>query len=142
MNNKEAIANLNQIYGMVSTDIQRSLDVAFKCMEERPQGKWEHDKLFGECAYVCSFCHTIWTSSKIQNMHYCPTCGAYMNCEEQENSQKESNNVSWDKSSSEQEESEKSNNTTFNGIYDLNDGIADPTYINEFVDCSDLGIYP
>lgn len=46
--------------------------------EENPQGKWEHDKLFGDCAYVCSFCHTIWMSSEIQNMHYCPTCGASM----------------------------------------------------------------
>lgn len=46
--------------------------------EERKHGKWEHDKLFGECAYVCSFCHTIWTSSEIENMHYCPTCGAEM----------------------------------------------------------------
>ena len=44
----------------------------------RKIGEWEHDKLFGECAYVCSFCHTIWTSSEIQNMHYCPTCGAKM----------------------------------------------------------------
>ena len=44
----------------------------------RPKGEWEHDKLFGECAYVCSFCHTIWMSSEIQNMHYCPTCGADM----------------------------------------------------------------
>ena len=59
--------------------------VAGKCPIEdggncplRPQGEWEHDKLFGECAYVCSFCHTIWTSSEIQNMHYCPTCGADM----------------------------------------------------------------
>ena len=34
---KEAIANLNHIYGMVSPDIQRSLDVAIKALE-RPQG--------------------------------------------------------------------------------------------------------
>ena len=52
-------------------------------IEERKHGKWEHDKLFGECAYVCSFCHTIWTSSEIQNMHYCPTCGAEMKGEEE-----------------------------------------------------------
>ena len=43
--------------------------------------KWESDKLFGECAYVCTFCHTIWTSSEIDNMHYCPTCGAKMDGE-------------------------------------------------------------
>lgn len=38
MNNKEAIANLNHIYGMVAPDIQKSLDVAFKAMEK--QGDW------------------------------------------------------------------------------------------------------
>ncbi len=53
-------------------------------MEERKHGEWEHDKLFGDCAYVCSFCHTIWTSSEIQNMHYCPTCGADMRGAENE----------------------------------------------------------
>ena len=40
MNNitpKEAIINLNHIYGMVSPDIQRSLDVAIKALE-RPSG--------------------------------------------------------------------------------------------------------
>ena len=34
---KEAIANLNHLYGMVAPDIQRSLDVAIKALE-RPQG--------------------------------------------------------------------------------------------------------
>jgi len=38
MTNKEAIANLNHIYGMVAPDIQRSLDVAFKAMEK--QNDW------------------------------------------------------------------------------------------------------
>ena len=52
-------------------------------LEERPQGEWEYDKLFGDCAYVCSFCHTIWMSSEIQNMHYCPTCGADMRGKEE-----------------------------------------------------------
>lgn len=41
MTNSEAIANLNHIYGVVSPDIQRSLDVAFKAIEERQTG--------GEC---------------------------------------------------------------------------------------------
>lgn len=39
MNNitpKEAIANLNHIYGMVAPDIQRSLDVAIKVLENQP----------------------------------------------------------------------------------------------------------
>lgn len=34
---KEAIANLNHLYGMVAPDIQRSLDVAIKALE-RPTG--------------------------------------------------------------------------------------------------------
>ena len=34
MTNKEAIANLNHIYGIVSSDIQRSLDLAIKALEE------------------------------------------------------------------------------------------------------------
>ncbi len=40
MTNSEAISNLNHIYGIVSPDIQRSLDVAIEALEERPQDKW------------------------------------------------------------------------------------------------------
>lgn len=40
MTNKEAIANLNHIYGIVSPDIQRSFDLAIEALEERSQGKW------------------------------------------------------------------------------------------------------
>lgn len=39
MTNQEAIANLNHIYGFLSPNIQRSLDVAFKAME-RQKGEW------------------------------------------------------------------------------------------------------
>ena len=35
---KEAIANLNHIYGFVAPDIQRSLDMAIKALEEREGG--------------------------------------------------------------------------------------------------------
>ena len=49
-------------------------------------GKWEIDesiqKAFGDDAYVCTVCSTIWNSSNIKNMHYCPTCGAKMEGEE------------------------------------------------------------
>lgn len=38
MTDKEALYNLNHIYGIVSPDIQRSLDVAIKYIEERMQG--------------------------------------------------------------------------------------------------------
>lgn len=33
----EAIANLNHIYGMVAPDIQRSLDLAIKALEEKEE---------------------------------------------------------------------------------------------------------
>lgn len=33
--NQEAIANLNHIYGMVAPDIQRSIDIAIKALEEK-----------------------------------------------------------------------------------------------------------
>ena len=46
MTNKEAIANLNHIYGFVSSDIQRSLDLAIKALEERPQGELKEYKPF------------------------------------------------------------------------------------------------
>ena len=53
MTNKEAIANLNHIYGIVSSDIQRSLDLAIKALEERPQGdlisRSEAEKLGATC---------------------------------------------------------------------------------------------
>lgn len=59
MTNSEAISNLNHIYGIVSPDIQRSLDVAFKALEEKPQGdlisrselKKVMDKLFESGGY-------------------------------------------------------------------------------------------
>lgn len=35
MTNKEAIWNLEHIYGFVSSDIQRSLDLAIKALEEK-----------------------------------------------------------------------------------------------------------
>jgi len=34
MTNKAAISNLNQIYGIVSSEIQQSLDLAIKALEE------------------------------------------------------------------------------------------------------------
>ena len=37
-------------------------------------GIWESAPEYGEASYVCSKCFTIWTSSRIENMHFCPTC--------------------------------------------------------------------
>lgn len=50
---KEAIANLNHLYGMVSPDMQRSLDVAIKALE-RPQGDWRDNliEVFRQSAEV------------------------------------------------------------------------------------------
>ena len=45
MTNKEAIANLNHIYGIVSSDIQRSLDLAIKALEEYPTDKEIQDDM-------------------------------------------------------------------------------------------------
>lgn len=44
--------------------------------------KWIKDKAFGEDAYVCSYCQTIWKTGQIKNMDFCPTCGADMRGEE------------------------------------------------------------
>lgn len=71
MTNKEAISNLNHIYGIVSPDIQRSLDLAIKALEERPQGKWIYDYKTCKCS-VCNF------TTVIDTYNYCPNCGADM----------------------------------------------------------------
>lgn len=44
----------------------------------RKKGTWEKDELFGEDAYVCTYCETIWKTGQIKNMHFCPTCGSDM----------------------------------------------------------------
>lgn len=45
MTNKEAISNLKHIYGIVSPDIQRSLDLAIKALEEHPTDKEIQDDM-------------------------------------------------------------------------------------------------
>jgi tRNA(Ile2) C34 agmatinyltransferase TiaS len=45
MTNKEAISNLERIYGVVSPDIQISLDIAIKALEEKV------DPHYDECDY-------------------------------------------------------------------------------------------
>lgn len=40
MTDSEAISNLNHIYGILSSDIQRSLDLAIKALEEKTQNEW------------------------------------------------------------------------------------------------------
>lgn len=82
MTNKEAIANLNHIYGVVSPDIQRSIDVAIKALE-RPQGEWKTFEGYdGDEYYECSNCGEPWFleagTPKDNNMNFCPNCGADM----------------------------------------------------------------
>ena len=78
MTNKEAIANLNHlIYGIVSPDIQRSLDLAIKALEERPQGEWVENLDRLGLSYICPFCgHEI--TGILQDLNYCCKCGADM----------------------------------------------------------------
>lgn len=76
MTKKEAISNLNQIYGFVSSDIQQSLDLAIKALEERPQGEWI-DQDFDDLKisdYRCNQCGHY--QDDITN--FCPNCGAKM----------------------------------------------------------------
>jgi len=76
MTNKEAISNLNHIYGFVSPDIQRSLDLAIKALEERQQGEWI-DQDFDDLKisdYRCNQCGHY--QDDITN--FCPECGADM----------------------------------------------------------------
>lgn len=85
---KEAIENLNHIYGMVAPDIQRSLDVAIKALE-RPQetSEWVNDSdnipiclKCGEIALQRIFVkmpHLIQDVRMVRS-NYCPNCGAKM----------------------------------------------------------------
>lgn len=86
--NSEAIANLNHIYGMVSPNIQRSLDVAFKALEEKPQGEgfWVKEENESYCfdpqtgdlvlrvRYHCSECN----GSGDNKDKFCKHCGIKM----------------------------------------------------------------
>lgn len=73
MTNSEAISNLNHIYGIVSPDIQRSLDVAIEALKERPQGEWINTSPY-DIKGTCSLC--CYLSNKYYN--FCPNCGADM----------------------------------------------------------------
>ena len=82
---KEAIANLNHLYGMVAPDIQRSLDVAIKALE-RPQGEWINREAVSNTIfpfwerYECNQCHKFNGYS-----NFCPNCGADMRTKESDN---------------------------------------------------------
>ena len=46
----------------------------------RPKGRWEkhHTSRYGAAPYFCSCCFDIWESEQINNMKFCPSCGADM----------------------------------------------------------------
>ena len=85
---KEAIANINHIYGMVAPDIQRSLDVAIKALE-RPQetSEWVNDSdnipICNKCGEVAlqrifvKMPHLIQDVRMVRS-NFCPNCGADM----------------------------------------------------------------
>lgn len=84
LTNKEAIANLNHIYGIVSPDIQRSLDLAIRALEERKQGEW----IDTASGYKCSVCGEENDYAYDEYKHkftdyFCPNCGADMRSEEE-----------------------------------------------------------
>lgn len=54
MTNSEAIANLNHIYGMVSPDIQRSLDAAIKALEDVERLEEENQSNFVNSQHIIS----------------------------------------------------------------------------------------
>ena len=69
MTNKEAIYNLNHIYGFVSSDIQQSIDLAIKALEDRPQVEWINGREISRTMI----------GSKVEHIEYkdytCPNCG-------------------------------------------------------------------
>ena len=77
MTNKEAISNLNHIYGMVAPDIQRSLDVAIKALE-RPQGEWIYERPNGKTYSDFVFCSVCHKHGGFNKTNFCPNCGASM----------------------------------------------------------------
>lgn len=87
MTDSEVISNLNHIYGFLSPDIQRSLDVAFKALEEKPTGEWEIVDAEGRKIWncVCTNCGhdpqeyiggtENWWLTKLHLPNFCPNCG-------------------------------------------------------------------
>lgn len=73
MTNKEAISNLERIYGIVSPDIQISLDLAVKALEKRPTGEWESlgfvNMKYAWCR--CSNCHKTTKIYKDSSNEFC-----------------------------------------------------------------------
>lgn len=120
MTNNEAIeilkrgAPLNMIYDAEKVgEYHQAVELAIEALESVDKAPTAGERPQGECANC--------NEEEYNKMNW---CGPSL---EQEESQ---------------EESEQPNDETFSAICDHNDGICDPTYITDFIDCSDMGIYP
>lgn len=74
MTNNEAISNLNHIYGIVSPDIQRSLDLALDALRIHPKGIWKHKVIGDKTCVMCNQCYLHFDCES----NFCPNCGAEM----------------------------------------------------------------
>lgn len=87
MNNKEAIEYLKEVQshidlenGGYTQEMYDAIDMAIKALEERPTGKWIH---LGGDDWCCSECGRFvmnegWENPSDVGDCYCPTCGADM----------------------------------------------------------------
>ena len=78
MTTERAKAELEQIYGILSSEKQQALDVAFKALEREKVGHWVKEKDTLECP----LCGAKGESIKDDYcFNYCPVCGARMESE-------------------------------------------------------------
>lgn len=57
------------------TDLQSAYDCGYNKALSENKGEWIDN---GNGSYTCSNCKTEWTTSQIEKMRFCPTCGADM----------------------------------------------------------------
>lgn len=78
MTRKEAIEILESVsfFAPSDIDVDTAIDMAIEALE-RPHGEWMY---LYEDNYKCSICGSWWccTDSQIDEMNYCPNCGARM----------------------------------------------------------------
>ena len=57
----------------IKADVKKRLsDLPTYSFPDREKGEWIDN---GNCSYTCSYCKKEWTSSQIEEMYFCPTCG-------------------------------------------------------------------
>lgn len=87
MTRKEAIEELEYIKdSFVSCTLSYdALDMAIEALKQKPavKGKWisENHPVYGDEYCMCSVCkRTRWKWNTVENLKYCPDCGADMWC--------------------------------------------------------------